>query len=68
MSESGDVPPTPEVPEPPKLPEVESPAPEDVVDGVPSTEELIEQAEPAEDVLAHQPSVDEILGRGEGSS
>lgn len=37
----------------PKLPEVDSPPADDVLDGVPSKEEVVEE----------QPSVDEILGR-----
>jgi len=63
MSESGEKPPEPEVPPPPKLPDVDSPDADKVLDGVPSTAEVVEQAESAEDVLRAEPSVDEILGR-----
>jgi hypothetical protein len=34
-----------------------------VLDSVPSTEELVEDARPAADVAREQPSVDEVLGR-----
>src|SRR5215217_4727185 len=43
----------PDVPPPPKLPDVESPPPEDVLDEVPPKEELVEE----------QPSVEELLDR-----
>ena len=36
---------------------------EDVLSDVPSKEEIIESAQSAQDVLAEQPSVDELLGR-----
>ena len=48
MTEHGQKPPEPEVPEPPQLPEVESPDADQVLDGVPSTREVVEQAESAE--------------------
>jgi hypothetical protein len=35
----------------PKLPDVESPPPEDVLDGVPSKEQIIEDAEPADEIV-----------------
>jgi hypothetical protein len=63
MSDSADAPEPAGAPPPPKLPDVESPAPEDVLEGVPSKEEVVEQAEPVEDIVKDQPSVDEILGR-----
>ena len=47
----------------PQLPEVESPPPEDVLAGVPSKEEIIDEARSAEKVIEQQPSVDELLGR-----
>ncbi len=47
----------------PKLPDVESPPAEDVLDGVPSTEEIIEHAQPAEEIVEQQPSVDELVPR-----
>ena len=50
------------VPPPPKLPEVESPATDDILAAAPSSEEIVESAEPAEDVIAAQPGVDELLG------
>jgi hypothetical protein len=50
-------------PPPPKLPEVEQESPEEIIANAPSTDEIIEAADPAEDVLASQPSVDELLGR-----
>src|SRR4051794_34745196 len=55
-------------PPPPQLPEVEQESTEDIIAGAPSTEEIIEHAEPAEDVLAAQPSVDELLGRDRDES
>jgi hypothetical protein len=56
------------VPPPPSLPEVKQESTEDILAGAPSTEEIIEHAEPAEDVLASQPSVDELLGRDRDES
>jgi hypothetical protein len=53
----------PAVPTPPALPDVQQESTEDILAGAPSTEEIIESAEPAEDVLAAQPSVDELLGK-----
>lgn len=47
----------------PKLPEVESPPAEDVLDDVPSKEDVVEQAQPAEEIVDDQPSVDDLLGR-----
>jgi hypothetical protein len=58
-----------DVPAAPKLPEVESPPPEDVLDDVPSTAEIVERAQSAGEVVEGQPSVAEILGterRGDG--
>jgi hypothetical protein len=49
---------------PPRLPDVQSPPPEDVLEGVPSTDEVIDDAQPASKVVEQQPDVDEILGRG----
>ena len=49
---------------PPKLPEVDSPPPEDVLEGVPSTEEIIKHAQAAEEIVEEQPSPDELLKRG----
>ena len=57
--------PVPEVvtPPTPPLPEVEQESPEEIIANAPSTDEIIQAAEPTEDVLAAQPSVDELLGR-----
>ncbi|HEY6759668.1 MAG TPA: hypothetical protein VI318_09265 [Baekduia sp.] len=65
MSQSGeeDHQAPPPVPAPPPLPEVEQESTEDILAHAPSTEEIIQAAEPAEDVLASQPTVDELLGR-----
>jgi hypothetical protein len=48
---------------PPSLPGIHSPSPEAVLDSVPSTEEVVENARSAADIVAGQPSVDELLGR-----
>lgn len=45
----------------PNLPDVDSPPPEDVLDGVPSTDEIIEHAQPAEKIVEQQPSVEELV-------
>lgn len=45
----------------PKLPDVESPPPEDVLAGVPSKEQIIEDAEPADENVEQQPSPEELL-------
>lgn len=47
----------------PKLPDVESPPAESVLDGVPSKEEIIEKAQSAEEIVQQQPQVDELLRR-----
>jgi hypothetical protein len=51
------------VPPPPKLPEIHTESTDDILAGAPSPEEIVESAEPAEDVIAAQPGVDELLGR-----
>lgn len=51
------------VPPPPKLPEIEPAATDDILARAPSPEEIVEAAEPAEAVIAAQPGVDELLGR-----
>lgn len=56
------------VPTPPKLPEIEPEAMDDILAAAPSTEEIVEAAEPAEDVIAAQPGVDELLGRDRDDS
>ena len=53
------------VPPPPALPEVDSPAPGDVLDSVPTKEQVVEDAQSADDIVAGQPGVDELLGRDE---
>jgi hypothetical protein len=53
----------PGVPPAPKLPEVESPPPEDLLGDVPDKDELVERATPVDEVVGEQPSVDELLGR-----
>jgi hypothetical protein len=51
-----------DAPPAPKLPEVESPPPEDVLDAVPTAGEIVEHAQSADEVVEGQPSVEEILG------
>ncbi|MGN6168377.1 MAG: hypothetical protein ACTHQQ_09430, partial [Solirubrobacteraceae bacterium] len=63
-NDAGKPSPTQPVAQPPKLPEVDSPPSEDVLEGVPSTEEIIEHAQAAEDIIKEQPSPDELLDRG----
>ena len=53
----------PDVPPPPKLPDVESPPPEDVLDEVPPKEELVKRARSADEIVEEQPSVEELLDR-----
>ena len=65
MSDPADPEAGPVVPPAPRLPGVDSPPPDGVLDGVPSTEEVVEQARTADEVIDEQPSVDEILGRGD---
>jgi hypothetical protein len=50
------------VPPPAKLPEVESPPPEEVLDAVESKDDVIERAQAPEEIVGEQPSVDELLG------
>ncbi len=47
----------------PPLTDVDSPPAEDLLDGVPSTEEIIERAQTAGEIVRAQPSPDEILHR-----
>ncbi|MBV8955674.1 MAG: hypothetical protein JO179_16165 [Solirubrobacterales bacterium] len=60
MNES-DPPARPPIAATPTLPDVDSPPPEDVLDGVPSTEQIIEAAEPADAIVEQQPSPEELL-------
>ncbi|MBV9465915.1 MAG: hypothetical protein JO206_09810 [Solirubrobacterales bacterium] len=57
-----DSPSTPSPPPAPRLPDVDSPPAADVLAGVPSKEELIDNTESAEQVVEQQPSVEELLG------
>src|SRR5829696_5845042 len=63
MADSDDPSRDPAVPAPPKLPEVDSPPPEDVLDEVPPKEELVKRARPADEIVEEQPSVEELLDR-----
>jgi hypothetical protein len=63
MAGSDDPPRDPDVPPAPKLPDVESPPPEDVLDEVPPKEELVKRARPADEIIEEQPSVEELLDR-----
>jgi hypothetical protein len=56
------------VPPPPKLPEIRTESADDILANAPSTDEIVEAAEPAEDVIASQPGVDELLGRDRDDS
>ena len=47
---------------PPSLPGVHSPSPEAVLDSVPSTAEVVANAKTADEIVAGQPSVDDLLG------
>ncbi len=62
MADRPDASGSPGVPPPPKLPEVDSPPAADVLDGVPSKDEVVEDARTADEIVAEQPSVDELLG------
>jgi len=46
-----------------KLPNVDSPPPDQVLEEVASEEEIIEAADSADEILKQQPSVDELLRR-----
>ena len=50
-----------DVPPPPKLPDVDSPPPEEVLDGSPGKHDVVGRAKPADEVVDEQPSVDDIL-------
>jgi hypothetical protein len=66
MDESGKPPSQgvlPSPPLPPALPEVESPPREDLVEGVPSPEAIIEEGESAQEIVGQQPGVDELWRR-----
>jgi len=62
MDESPDASRQPAVPRPPELPEVDSPPTEEVLDSVPSREDVVEKARSAAEIVREQPSVDDILG------
>ena len=61
MADSDDPSRDPDVPPSPKLPDIESPPPEDVLDKVPPKEELVKRARPADEIVEEQPSVEELL-------
>jgi hypothetical protein len=63
MADSDDPSRDPGVPPAPKLPDVDSPPPEEVLDEVPAKEEVVKRARPADEIVEEQPSVDELLGR-----
>ena len=50
----------------PRLPRVDSPPAEDVLEDVPSKAEIVEEAPSRDEVIEDQPGVGEILGRDEG--
>ena len=52
-----------DVPPPPKLPDVEIPPAEEVIDQAAARDEVVERAKSAEEVVDEQPSVDDIVGR-----
>lgn len=62
MDESPDASQQPPVPPSPDLPAVHSPPTEEVLDSVPSKEDVVEQARSAAEIVGEQPSVDDILG------
>ncbi len=61
MDDPSDAPRRPAVPPPPGLPEVRVAPAEEVLDGVPSRQELADGAQPAGEIVSDQPSVDDIL-------
>ncbi len=63
MSDPADAPGRRDWPPPPRLPQIERPPPEKVLDSVPSTDEVVESARSAAEIVDEQPSVDEIIGR-----
>jgi len=63
MADSDDPSRDPDGPPLPKLPDVESPPPEDVLDDVPPKEELLKLARSADEIVDEQPSVEELLDR-----
>jgi hypothetical protein len=63
MADQDPPPGRPKVPPAPKLPDVESPDPHDVLDDSPSPDEVVEQAQPSDEIIAEQPSVDELIDR-----
>jgi len=62
MAESPDASRQPGVPAPPALPEVVSPPTEEVLDSVPSRDDVVDKARTAAEIVREQPSVDDILG------
>lgn len=62
MDDASDAPRQPAVPAPPDLPHVDSPPPEEVLDGVPSRDDVVDEARSAAQIVREQPSVEDILG------
>ena len=62
MPDPADAPRPPDVPAPPALAPVQSPPPEELLDSLPSKEQIVDAARPAEAIAGEQPSVDEVLG------
>jgi hypothetical protein len=63
MTDQNQPPRNPTAPAAPALPDVDSPPREDVLDGVPSTDAIVERAQSAQEIVDEQPSVDELLQR-----
>jgi hypothetical protein len=55
----------PDVPPPPTLPDVDSPPPEDVLDGVLSKDDIVEDATPVDEIVGERSSGADAPGRGE---
>jgi hypothetical protein len=51
----------PAVPPPPALPDVDSPPTEEVLDSLPSREDVVDEARSVAEIVREQPSVDAIL-------
>lgn len=61
-SDAGDPARRPDVPPPAKLPDVDSPPPEAVLDEVPDKEKVVERAQPVDEIVGDQPTVEDLLG------
>ena len=62
MSDTPDGVKPPQVPSAPALPDVDSPPPEDVLDGAPSVGDIIGKARRSEEIIEEQPSRDDLVG------